>query len=398
MKWEYVKLGSICKTGAGGTPLKSRKAYYENGNIPWLRSGEVNNRNINNCEIKITQEGLDNSSAKLFPPGTVLIAMYGATAGQVGILNFSCSTNQAVCGILPNEYFIPEFLYYFFLSFKNNLIAQAVGNAQPNISQAKIKDTLVPTIAIEEQQQIVQILDQAFEKIDHAIANIEQNIKNAEELFQAKLNEVFSQKGEGWEEKKLSEITEVKDGTHDSPKYVSEGIPFVTQKNIIENKLVLENTKFITQEDHNKFYKRSNVTRNDLLIAMIGANRGSVCIVETDKVFSIKNVGLIKESENFLPKYLYYYLRSDLAKNYIKNNSSGSAQGFIGLTKLREFPIIITERKKQKKVIEVLTKIEERSNTYRQNQREKLILVQDLKNSILKKAFKGELIIERETV
>ena len=127
--WKYQKLGSVCKTGAGGTPLKSRNEYYENGHVPWIRSGEVNNRNIVESEIKITKEGLNNSSAKLFPPKTVVIAMYGATAGQVGILNFECATNQAVCGILPGKDFIPDFLYYFFLNSKEELIAQAVGNA-----------------------------------------------------------------------------------------------------------------------------------------------------------------------------------------------------------------------------------------------------------------------------
>jgi len=213
--WKYDKLGNVCKTGAGGTPLKSHKHYYDGGTIPWIRSGEVNNRNITESELKITQQGLDNSSAKLFPPQTVVIAMYGATAGQVGILNFECATNQAVCGILPNDNFIPEFIYYFFLKYKDELIAQAVGNAQPNISQAKIKNTLIPIISVEEQKQIVAILDKAFEAIDQAKTNIEKNIANAKELFQSKLNDIFSQKGDGWEEKTLGEIANVNYGFTD---------------------------------------------------------------------------------------------------------------------------------------------------------------------------------------
>ena len=136
--WEEKKLSELCKTGAGGTPLKSHKDYYENGTIPWLRSGEVNNRSIKKSELLITQKGLDNSSAKLFPVNSVLIAMYGATAGQVGILRFESSTNQAVCGIFPNENIMPEFIYYKFKQGKDALVAQAVGGAQPNISQIKM--------------------------------------------------------------------------------------------------------------------------------------------------------------------------------------------------------------------------------------------------------------------
>jgi len=391
--WEYKKLGEVCSTGAGGTPLKSRKEYYDNGTIPWIRSGEVNNRDIRDSEIKITDLGLSNSSAKLFPPRTVVIAMYGATAGEVGILNIECSSNQAVCGIYPSDSFVPDFLYYFFLNFKAKLIAQAVGNAQPNISQAKIKNTLVPIIPIEQQQQIVNILDQAFEAIDQAKANIEKNIANAKELFQSKLNDIFSQKGEGWKQKTLNEICEVKDGTHDSPKYVDAdtGIPFVTQKNILDKGLSFEKTKFISQKDHEDFYRRSNVAYNDILFAMIGANRGMACIVDDERVFSIKNVGLIKSRNNYRSKFLLFYLKSPIARDYVAKNSSGSAQGFIGLGKLRAFPIPFTNLENQKQIEVKLDLLSNKLLKAESNYLKKLGAIEELKKSILQKAFAGEL-------
>ena len=110
-KWPMVKLGDVCETTSGGTPLKSKPEYYEGGNIPWLRSGEVSQGFIRESELFITQKGLDNSSAKLLPVNTVLIAMYGATAGQVGILKFESTTNQAICGVLPSDKYVPEFLF-----------------------------------------------------------------------------------------------------------------------------------------------------------------------------------------------------------------------------------------------------------------------------------------------
>ena len=137
--WEVKKLGDVCKTGAGGTPLKAHKDYYDGGNIPWLLSGEVSQGEIFEAKNFITEKGLNNSSAKLFPKNTVLIAMYGATAGQVGVLSFESSTNQAVCGILPNDKILPGYLFYCFLSKKKELISQAVGGAQPNISQIKCR-------------------------------------------------------------------------------------------------------------------------------------------------------------------------------------------------------------------------------------------------------------------
>lgn len=111
--WEIKRLGNICETSSGGTPSKSHSEYYENGNIPWLRSGEISQGYIYETELYITEEGLKKSSAKIFPTDTVVIAMYGATVGQVGILKREMSTNQAVCGIFPTPMLYPLFLVYY---------------------------------------------------------------------------------------------------------------------------------------------------------------------------------------------------------------------------------------------------------------------------------------------
>ncbi|MGH9426662.1 MAG: restriction endonuclease subunit S, partial [Terriglobia bacterium] len=148
----------------------------------------------------ITKAGLENSAARLFPKDTVLIAMYGATAGQVGILRFEASTNQAICGILPNKQFVPEFLFYYFLAKKGELVAQAAGNAQPNISQVKIRNTEIPVPPLGEQQRIVGVLDKAFAGLATAKANAEKNLQNARALFESHLQSVFTQRGKGWVE------------------------------------------------------------------------------------------------------------------------------------------------------------------------------------------------------
>lgn len=192
VKWQMKKLGDVCDTGAGGTPLKSHKDYYDNGNIPWLRSGEIDKKNIIESELYITKKGLENSSAKLFPSNTVLIAMYGATAGQVGILRFKCSTNQAVCGIFPNKNIIPEFLYYKFLAGKDALVKQAVGGAQPNISQIKIKNTLIPIISLNEQQSLVKKLDGLSDEVNKLDLIYSNKLKDLLELKKSILQKAFN--------------------------------------------------------------------------------------------------------------------------------------------------------------------------------------------------------------
>lgn len=165
-EWPKVKLGEVCETSSGGTPLKSKEEYYTDGKIPWLRSGEVFQGEIYSSEIFITEEGLKGSSAKLFPVNTVLVAMYGATAGQVGILKFESSTNQAICGILPNKNFMPEFLYFQLLGLKGLMISLSGGGAQPNISQMIVKDLEIYLPTLEIQQKIVSEIEKERELVE----------------------------------------------------------------------------------------------------------------------------------------------------------------------------------------------------------------------------------------
>ena len=138
--WEVKKVKDIAETGSGGTPLKAKKEYFENGTIPWINSGEVNASFIISSRKFITKKGLDNSSAKLFKKGTILMAMYGATAGQVSLIDLEASTNQAVCGIMPNDKRMIPYLKYGFHQLYDYLINLSSGSARDNLSQDKIKE------------------------------------------------------------------------------------------------------------------------------------------------------------------------------------------------------------------------------------------------------------------
>lgn len=167
-KWDIVKLGDICDTTAGGTPLKSNEEFYIPAEIPWINSGEVRNGEIFKASKYISKLGLKKSSAKLIPANSVLVAMYGATAGQVGLLRFEAATNQAVCSILPNDKFNPKFLYYILSSKTKSLIQMSVGGAQPNISQGIIKNLQIPLPPLEVQEEIAKELDGYQAVIDGA--------------------------------------------------------------------------------------------------------------------------------------------------------------------------------------------------------------------------------------
>jgi len=141
--WQFLSIKEFAHTTSGGTPKRGMAEYY-NGEIPWVKSGDLNNGYLNSCDEYITELGLNKSSAKIFKSGTLLIALYGATIGRLSILNFEASTNQAICGITVNENVDVKYLFYYFLSIQRELIGQGKGGAQPNINQQIVKETIVP--------------------------------------------------------------------------------------------------------------------------------------------------------------------------------------------------------------------------------------------------------------
>lgn len=156
-----TSIGDLFETTSGGTPSSKVPEYYEGGTIPWLTSSEVGQGMIHSTNGFITESGLKNSSAKWVPVNTVVVAMYGATVGKVGLLNIPCTTNQAVCCILPRNDTSSLFVYYAIKNKETWMISQAVGAAQPNISQSVIKKMEIPLPGLSQQNAFVEFAQQA---------------------------------------------------------------------------------------------------------------------------------------------------------------------------------------------------------------------------------------------
>ena len=174
--WETKSIQELAITTAGGTPSKSHPEYYMDGNIRWLRSGEVCKMNIIDTELRITELGLNNCSAKIVPVNSVVVAMYGATASQVGIIRTEMALNQAICAILPNMHTNPIYLYFCLSSLKDSLLKVAHGAAQPNISQAIIKSTYIPVPPLALQEQFAARIEQIEaqkEAVESTIAELQ---------------------------------------------------------------------------------------------------------------------------------------------------------------------------------------------------------------------------------
>ena len=127
--WIDIDLGNVCFTTSGGTPNRQKKSYYK-GNIPWVKSGELDKGLILDSEEYITEEAVKKSSAKVFPKGTLLFALYGATIGKMATLGIEAATNQAICGIYENDILISKYLYHYLSNKKRDLIGQGIGGAR----------------------------------------------------------------------------------------------------------------------------------------------------------------------------------------------------------------------------------------------------------------------------
>jgi type I restriction enzyme S subunit len=187
-------LGEIFKTTSGGTPSRKVDSYFT-GNIPWVKSGELDHHTIFSTEEHISNEAVENSSAKIFPIGTLLIALYGATIGKLSFLGIEAATNQAVCAIFPSKEVSLDYMFHYLTLNKRKLIESAVGGAQPNISQTILKDLEVCfPVSLDEQNNIISEIESRLSVCDKIEESIEQGLQQAEALRQSILKKAFEGK------------------------------------------------------------------------------------------------------------------------------------------------------------------------------------------------------------
>ena len=413
--WEWVRLGEIGDWGAGATPAKGNMDYYNKGNIPWLRTGDLNNGIVKDVEMRITEKALSECSLRKCNVGDVLIAMYGATIGKVAIAGIELTTNQACCACTPLCLY-NKYLFYFLQANKDVFIKMGSGGAQPNISREKIIYTLFPLPPLAEQHHIVEKIeellplveeyDEAQTKLDKLNNELPEKLKNSilqqaimgrldtrndkDEPASALLARIREEKKklveekkikkdkplalikdeekpfdipESWEWVRLGEISqEISDGTHKTPKYVENGIPFLSVQNISSGKLNINKIKYISEDEHIKLIKRVKPQKNDILICRIGT-LGRAIKVHWDFEFSIfVSLGLIRLIDSSLCNYLVACINSPLGYSWIdKVKVGGGTHTYkINLSDLPNFVIPLPPLAEQHRIVDKLYKIFEK--------------------------------------
>lgn len=370
--YEIKRIKEICKKGSSNVAQKDLKDC--DGEYPiYGASGFIKKVNFFHQEeecIGLVKDGAGVGRVLFLPPQSSVI----------GTLQY----------IKPNEGYDIRYIGYCLQSI--NLSKYSQGATIPHIyfKDYGEEQVVVATDTLE-QQRIVDILDAEFAKIDALQDNAEKNLQNAKDLFQAVLRKKLEPK-EGWNTASLSELYDVRDGTHDSPKYVSTGYPFVTSKNLKNGEIDMSDVKYISKADFDKINERSKVDKGDVLFAMIGSNLGHPALVVDEPQYAIKNVALFKVPTNMSGLLLTYLLSSDIVMNKVNKEKNGSSQPFVSLKYLRNFIVSVPKTlKEQEELASAIKQQDIRCQTIIDHYYKTCLLCNDLKQALLRKAFNGEL-------
>ena len=389
--WCWTTLGEVGKWQSGATPSRLCKEYY-GGDIPWLKTGDLNDGYITDIPEYITQKALKETSVKLNPAGSVLIAMYGATIGKVGILTFPATTNQACCACVEYEATDQQYLFYFLLSHKENFIRQGGGGAQPNISKEKIVETLLPLPPFNEQKRIVNEVEKWFsiiDKIESGTIELESYVKQTKskildlaisgklvpqdpgdepaiELlkrinpdFQSCDNSHYEnlpfEEPDGWCWATLGSIGKWQSGATPSrmrKDYYGGDIPWLKTGDL-NDWYITDIPEYITQQALNETSVKLNPA-GSILIAMYGATIGKIGILTMPATTNQACCACI--SHNGIEQmYLFYYLLSH--KEEFVRQGGGGAQPNISKEKIVETLIPIPPLSEQLRIIKAIEAI-----------------------------------------
>lgn len=405
--WCWIRLENIAEWGSGGTPSRKRKEYY-NGNIPWIKTGELNNGYIFNSEEKITELGLKNSSAKLYPINTVIIAMYGATIGKVGILSIEATTNQACACAIVYKNILFKYVFHYLIYQKEAFINKSKGGAQPNLSQEIIKKHEIPLPPIKEQQRIVNIIESLFAKLDRAKELIENTLAQFEQNKMAILHKAFI--GEltakwrkennidlsSWENGILMDFCKINPKKINTKEFDDDMIvSFIPMPCVsdIWGKIIKKELRKLGEVK--KGY--TNFCEGDVLFAKITPcmENGKSAIVdklENDIGFGSTEFYVLRCDENKLNnKYLHYFVRQKTFRDEAKGEMTGAVgQQRVPKTFLENYKMKVPTIEEQQEIVNILDKLLAKYNKIK-NLEQQLEKIELLKKAILAKAFRGEL-------
>jgi len=405
--WQTKKLGEVCDFSRGLTYSKKDEVDFSDNIV--LRSNNIDLKSslLDLSDLRYINNKIIIPDNKRVRRGSIIICTANGSKSHLGKIALIDDDYEYAFGgfmgqLTPRECIDSKYFFYNLNSsfYKDHLEKISSGANINNLKFSDLKDLEIPFPPLPEQHRIVKILDEVFKKTEKAKKNAEKNLQNAKELFESYLQSVFAnpssakatagKPGKDWEEKRLGDVYDVRDGTHDSPKYQKVGRALITSKNLKRDELDYQKIKYISENDYNKINERSKVHKGDILFAMIGTI-GNPVVIKTEPDFAIKNVALFKIPKEQNSYFLKYFLDSKFVIDKIMSEAKGTTQKFVGLGYLRDFKIKLPKLDEQKSIVAKLDALSVKAKKLEAIYQQKLADLEELKKSVLKKAFSGKL-------
>jgi len=400
--WQILTVDEACQLINGGTP-KSGIAEYWDGDLYWITPAEMGKRlspYVSTTQRKITELGLQNSSARMLPPHSVILSSR-APIGHLVVNTAPMAFNQGCKGLIPKSCIHYKFLYYYLYSIVEHLDSLGTGATFRELSGGKLKEVNVPVPPPPEQQRIVALLDEAFAGLATAKANAERNLQNARAIFESHLQSVFSQRGEGWVERTLGNLCDFLNGfAFNSGDAVAESqTQLVRMGNLYGNQLDLDRNPVFYPDSFATEHLRYVLKEHDIIMSLTGTtgkeDYGFAVRIPDCGHTLLMNQRIMKfdviRHDIIDDGYLLHYLRSRCFLDILYPTANGTRQANLSSVTIKLLPVPLCSLKEQKVIANKLDDLQQETQHLTLLYERKLTALEELKKSFLHQAFNGEL-------
>ena len=412
--WNCVKTAWLFdQIGSGTTPTSVEDAFYKDGTVNWLQTGDLNDGIITETSKKVTEYAIKTKGLRLYPKGSLVIAMYGATIAKLGLLDIDTSVNQACCVLVKSKKVNSNFIFYFFQVAKKELISLASGGGQPNISQSTIYDFKVPVPPLVEQKTIAAYLDDVTGKLDALIAEKHKQLEDLRSYRTSLISETVTRGldpnvplrpsgidwlgdiPEHWETTKLKYITS-KIGSGVTPKggsevYSDEGILFIRSQNVYPNGLHLDDPKYISKQIDETMCN-TRVYQGDILLNITGASIGRCCVYSLPENANVnQHVCIIRPLPDTINNmFLCYVINSNIGQEQIAMYQTGGNREGLNFEQLKNFTIPLPSFSEQQTIAEFLDEKTEKIDALIGELEKQLEELAEYKKAVISEAVTGK--------
>lgn len=402
--WKWVYLGKITTIVGGGTPSSRRSEYYNGGTIPWITPADLSNYNkvyISHGKKNITQQGLEKSSAKLMPANTVLLSSR-APIGYVAIAANDICTNQGFKSFLPSVHFAPKYLYWFLKGNQALLEQYASGTTFLELSGRRASEIKFPIAPLSEQRRLVARIESLFAKLDAAKEKVQSVLDSHETRKAALLHAAFAgkltakwreenNKRACYAEEPLKNFVKTQYGYTEKSSFDIAGPHYLRITDIQGETVDWNNVPNCSIDETN--YQKYSLHPNDIVVARTGATTGKSYMIgeDIDAVFASYLIRVQITNIRLLPKFLYMFFQSQEYWSQIMELSAGIAQPGVNARKIQSMMICVPSLPEQQESVRILDRLLAREQRARQAAEETLAAIDRMKQSILARAFRGEL-------